>query len=171
MTTVPGRVMLVGEQPPRRWAEDERYRAKHSPMFPYPKGSAGHRLWEMSGLSRADYVYGLERVNLIPEWTVRWDSHRAIERARTLVFACKPSVAFLCGRRVATAFGLPEVDLPHKTTSGVLECELVAIPHPSGRCREYNDPRVGEWVRAEFERLEQVIAEWKERRMPMLWRE
>jgi len=58
--------------------------------------------------------------------------------------------------------------MPHKFSSGVLECDVICIPHPSGRCRAYNDPAVRAWVRSEFDELQPSIAEWAERRRALL---
>lgn len=126
------------------------------PMFPHPAASAGGRLHAMSGMPAEAYLGRLRRANLcrgaysVPE---------ARDRARTLYFehrsvhAPRPRLV-LCGRRVARAFleALGERDDPEWFRPGAWAgVDYVVVPHPSGRCREYNDPanraRAGEAVR------------------------
>lgn len=161
-------VLLVGEQPPERWLTDPVYREKHSPMFPYPPNSAGGRLFKVSDLGLGEYIHGLDRVNLIPTYK-RWDVKEARANAKALLRERQPSHVFLCGRRVASAFGFQEdTELPHKIRSGVADAHLIAIPHPSGRNHAYNNGKVCEWVRVEFEKVKPLLGDWAERRRLLL---
>lgn len=162
-----GRILLVGEQPPERWAHDATYRARHSPMFPYPKGSAGHRLWEITDYGLGNYVHGLERVNLIPEYRSKWSDKDANINAMSLVRCHAPSAIFTCGARVAAAFGY-EGTLPYRDASKVFECDMIYLPHPSGRCRTWNEPGIKEWVRKQFDEYKPVVQEWRDRRTELL---
>lgn len=157
------RVVLVGEMPPQRWALDARYRAGHSPLYPHPPNSAGARLKALSGLGYGEYIYGLERVNLMHEWSPSWNAAEARRRAMSIVTCLRPHTLILCGGRVATAFGVTET-LPLKFYSEVLECNVVAIPHPSGRCRLYNQDSIRQYVREAFDEVRPLLANWQERR-------
>jgi hypothetical protein len=163
-------ILLVGEQPPERWLVDLAYREKHSPMFPYPPNSAGGRLHRISDLSLGEYIHGLDRVNLIPEYK-KWNAREAIANAKALLRERKPTHVFLCGRRVACAFGVPEdAELPLKQRCDSIETHVIAIPHPSGRNHAYNNPRVCDWVRREFTKVKPILGDWAERRRMILTR-
>lgn len=114
------------------------------PMFPHPPGSAGGRLLAMSGMPVEAYLGRLVRVNLC-SGKFRLDEARG--SARALYYRWRtvgePAVRLvLCGRRVADAFARV-LEAPadpwfqRRYWAGI---EYAAIPHPSGRCREYNDP-------------------------------
>lgn len=117
------------------------------PMFPHPAGSAGGRLMAMSGMPVEAYLGRLRRVNLCRG---AFRIAEARERARELyltyrtVYAPHPRLV-LCGRRVASAFYdvLREhgaADIPWFERRAWAGIDYVAVPHPSGRCREYSDP-------------------------------
>lgn len=86
-----------------------------------------------------------------------WSLAQADERARTLTSViCPWDVVVLLGRKVADRVGkrfgiriptltrrLVEVDSP---TGGYTFC-LIMLPHPSGRCRDWNDPTAYESAR------------------------
>lgn len=138
--------LLVGEQPPPAGNPA-------LPLWPYPATSAGGRLRAMSGVPAGEYLMRLARVNLSRRPVATWDTSRARHRAHQLL-ATLPDGArvVLCGARARDA-ALGQVPwfeaavLP--ATRG--HVVAVAIPHPSGRAREYNDPdnrdRAGQAVR------------------------
>ena len=116
------------------------------PLFPHPERSAGHKLCEMSGVTRSAWLTRVERVNLLAEypkdgWRAGYAASQADNLGASLLLDRR---LILCGRRVAKAFGFKPADSPwlrwaycEKTRA-----EAVVIPHPSGRCREYNDPKM-----------------------------
>jgi hypothetical protein len=117
------------------------------PMFPHPAGSAGGRLLAMSGMPVEAYFGRLRRANLC-RGVFRVAEAR--ERARELyliyrtVYSPHPRFV-LCGRQVASAFYdvLREhggADIPWFERREWAGIGYVAVPHPSGRCREYSDP-------------------------------
>ncbi len=115
--------------------------SEHLPMFPWPEWSAGGRLLAMSGMPAAAYLGRLRRANVC---VGRYNIREARDTAEGLVARhggppTEPRVRFvLCGRRVGGAFELDDAEWFTKVERrGV---DMVVIPHPSGRNREYNDP-------------------------------
>lgn len=132
--------LIVGEQNP--YGSDA-----HFALYPRPEGSAGWRLChKVLGLSEDEYLGNFDRCNLCDG---RWDTWDARLSARTIVFV-RP-VAVLLGRKVASVFDLKKAQL--FTTERRGKCRLIILPHPSGRCRVWNDPtsfeRARELLRAE----------------------
>lgn len=123
--------LLVGEQP------GPKHNAK-LPLWPWPKGSAGARLHQMSGLGVAEYLTKLARVNLALRPTTKWDEAGAKSRAVHLLSTVPDGTRIvLCGARARDAFDLDGWFRPTRYT--LWDVSAVAIPHPSGRCREYNE--------------------------------
>jgi hypothetical protein len=150
------RVLLVGEDNP--YSDDPR-----QALWPSPSTSAGGRLQSrILGLSHQSY-YGLWRTNLCHG---EWNSNAARITAQFIVpvgmsSAAYPWLTIVClGRKVAAAFeDVLDVELkpwtwhPHWARSwddGApdLFANIVRIPHPSGRTRDWNDPRSIERARA-----------------------
>ncbi len=113
------------------------------PMFPLPSRSAGGRLLGYAGIPVEDYLGRLARRNLFAElgpWSTRTARLQAFQ-----IFWWLRNMAtgirrvLLLGGRVGAAFGLAEFWRPLKLERDLV---LVAIPHPSGKNRVYNDPDV-----------------------------
>lgn len=123
--------LLVGEQPGQ----------KHNPklpLWPWPKNSSGDRLMRMSGMDVVDYLTLLSRVNLALRPATTWDKEAARGRATHLLSTVPNGTRIvLCGARARDAFDLQ--DWFQSTKYVLWDVEAVAIPHPSGRSREYND--------------------------------
>lgn len=107
-------------------------------LYPSPPESAGGRLCRLvMGLSEDDYLRLFRRANLLA--TARWSAPAAREAAGKVDLSCG---AVLLGSRVARAFGLAArgpfsvVDFDSFSGSG----PIVLLPHPSGRCRAWNEP-------------------------------
>lgn len=110
-------------------------------LYPSPERSAGHNLCvKLLGLSRLRYLDLFDRVNLCPS---RWRAKEARENANYLLSSRPRFQAVLLGRKVAAAFRLE--DSPpysiHYFSEVLHSSWLVVLPHPSGLCREWNDPR------------------------------
>lgn len=125
----PRRPLLVGEDNPR--SADPTHA-----LLPYPDNCAGHRLSKILGLSRVEYMMIFDRVNLCLE---NWVAAEARERAAELDDGARPLV--LLGVKVTRAFGLP-------TAPFVQHANKLVFPHPSGRCRVWNDEGTRERARA-----------------------
>lgn len=160
-----GVVLLVGEQPPERMWNNPALREKINPLFPYPPRCAGARLHEISDYGLGEYIWGLERVNLIPEYR-KWIVREAVSRAKDLMNRYHPTIVFACGRRVATAFGLPEdAAMPTTIIQHVFQpaAKVHYIPHPSGRNHAYNDQEIRDRVRAMFAEARPLVQDWQDK--------
>lgn len=110
------------------------------PLFPLPRSSAGGRLIAYSRIAPARYLGAFLRRNLFRELPRAWDRGDARINAETLLAELRQRGIMrvvLLGTKVGAAFDLPEL-WSHGATS-LPTIELVTIPHPSGRCRVYND--------------------------------
>lgn len=101
-------------------------------LYHLPRSSSGNRFRVIAGLSDADYLRCLARRNLC---VGRWDNGVARRAAQELLAGVFESFVLL-GRRVADAFrvsyGFQVRGLGNKL--------LLSLPHPSGRCRAWNEP-------------------------------
>jgi hypothetical protein len=107
-------------------------------LIPSPVGSAGYRIYEMLraagtregvGISHVSYMDRFDRINMLNSSLWR--------------------IVVLCGKSVATTLsdGLKGLSFNINVRTH-RDFQYYLIPHPSGLCREYNDPamvrRVGE---------------------------
>lgn len=124
-------------------------------LYPHPPNCAGWRLWKMlserCGASQEDYYDGFERRNLIN--SLDWRRSEARPAAEKLVGKLEGRTVILLGAAVRDAFRLPPVLVKPVVDRGVTFRQL---PHPSGRCRWYNDPKhrklAGLLLEEEYER-------------------
>lgn len=122
------RPLLVGEANP--YGGDPYYA-----LFPFPENSAGGRLChKVLGLSQREYLSRFDRANLC---ATRWRAREARNSAIRIEVERAGFVAVLFGAKVARAFGLPftPFEPPVKRLM-----TFVVLPHPSGRCRAWNEP-------------------------------
>jgi hypothetical protein len=129
-------VVLVGEDPGRRGDPD-------CALYPLPRGCAGDKLRDLTCLSRRDYLATFVRVNLHREYPGRWSAPRARAAAEALAPALDGRLVVLLGARVREAFGWGiAADMAFEVREpGPGRRLLVAtVPHPSGRCRDWNPP-------------------------------
>lgn len=123
------RPLLVGEDNPH--STDPR-----AALFPRPRGGAGHRLCKILGMTGAEYLRAFERVNLCAgSWSeveARWSAERI-----GLTHLRHGGQVVLLGAKAARAFRLKYVPFRR---SRILPGILI-LPHPSGRCRTWNDVR------------------------------
>lgn len=131
--------LIVGELNP--YGSDPRYA-----LFPFPLHATGGRLRKILGLSLSAYMNGFDKMNLC---TGRWSQPEARRKAAEVMLQSRTPIVLL-GRKVAGAFfpaGPPEpFTVAHETRFSVAPVYL--IPHPSGMCREWNDPQAIPKVRA-----------------------
>lgn len=123
--------LLVGEDPGTQ--------VDGAPAF-IAEGSSGLRLAEW--LEVADARDACATVNLFDRRPDPWDRIDAASAARELLVRYEQRRLLLCGRKVAEAFGLRSAEpLVWTPLELVGTFRLVAyLPHPSGRCRWYNEP-------------------------------
>jgi len=108
-------------------------------LLPYDAGSAGHRLWKMSGMDLKTWLASFERVNLLPG--KRWDEREALRCAKKFLARRKGKPVIALGLQVRKALEASGGDL-----RGV-----VFLPHPSGRSLAYNSPQARQGLRAILE--------------------
>lgn len=109
-------------------------------LLPHPRGVAGWRLWRMvsdvSGIGRADYVRMTDRRNLLDSRD--WDPVAARPRAAALWDELQGRRVVVLGGSVRAALWLSSTTpASWRTDRGV---DWAYLPHPSGLCRDYNDP-------------------------------
>lgn len=140
------RGLVVGENPGPN--SDPR-----TPLFPSPAVSAAGRMLYYSGVTPADYLGRLERVNQCVGW---WCDGEAVMRLREIVKWLLlpenttrgfPPRVLLLGRKVQEIWGV-RGEFGFERWGGLQIC---FAPHPSGLNRAYNDDRnkarLGRYVR------------------------
>lgn len=126
-------------------------------LFPLPENAAGGRLQRLIlGVPRHAYMTDFDRVNLCRStWSVREARATAEFVAQAVTGPGRWDAVVLCGAKVTEAFrGLLAVptSAPFGTATGERphhpdgRYRVASIPHPSGRCREWN--RAGSYARA-----------------------
>ncbi len=151
------RPLLVGEDNP--YSRDPRYA-----LYPSPDHSAGGRLCRLiMGLSTKDYIRGFERVNLCAgEWSMREAKQTVCDlktdrwTSQIPAFGSDPDMVngrfphfiddkiVLLGAKVCEAFNSSYKPFEVARVSG---CVFAILPHPSGRCRAWNEPGAFERAR------------------------
>lgn len=133
-------VTLVGEVNP--YGTDPRYA-----LYCEPRTSAGGRLRMLLGLRRRTYM-ALRREDLC---SGSWDVRQARVRAKAIEDELRPVVVLL-GRKVAKAFGMATREaFTLAACCSDSPTKFVLLPHPSGLCREWNDPSAVTRARALLE--------------------
>ena len=112
-----------------------------------PRESSGNRLRRIMGLTDEQYVATVARVNLCDG--PRWDKKSARERFWDGVDFDRYALVVLLGQKVRAAVMGPPI---FQVARGVGNCHFTSIPHPSGRCRMWNDPGVVALARAALQR-------------------
>lgn len=115
-------------------------------LAPYPANCAGWRLWQMLNAvrltSRTEYMRAFDRRNVLHARA--WSRTQAREAGADLWRTLGGRRVVLLGVATLAAVGAPRtpwgvwVHPPRSLTSGPEAYCL--LPHPSGRCLEYNDP-------------------------------
>lgn len=122
-------------------------------LYPYPEGCAGHRLWRMLdeaahgpeygfAITKRQYLERFDRHNLL--YAREWSAADARRAADDLLPALRGRVAAILGTRTLKALCLVRPGGGNSwftwARNRELNLDYVLLPHPSGRCREYNDP-------------------------------
>jgi 8-oxo-dGTP diphosphatase len=114
-------------------------------LYDEPAASAGGRLRRLiCGIPSAEYL-NFPRYNLCAR---EWNAEIAAQRAADIRAAYPEHTLVLLGRKVAAAFSLGHLE----AFTWSAEDRALALPHPSGRCREWNEP-------VAFARARKVLAE------------
>lgn len=123
MKNLTGRLVVVGEADPRGGP----------PLDRSSPGRSGARLATILGLDGQSYDR-IIKVNLCGR---RWDRGEAMRSVGEVVRVHAGRVVVALGRKVASAMGH---EGPQFTARVVGKTVVVHLPHPSGRCRAWNDP-------------------------------
>lgn len=116
-----------------------------------PKGASGYRLWSMLAtealvreppftVSASDYEEGFDRYNLLDQEVFRHNDF-TIERYQFIMDRLEGRTVVMCGTNVPRALDLPHTGFHLEPRNTSLFTYFI-IPHPSGLCREYNDPEM-----------------------------
>lgn len=140
------RATLVGEDNPHSSRSD-------LALYPHPANCAGERLQRLVlGVSIKEYLLEFSRVNLCQK---RWSLREARETASQIKALGHHEPLVLLGAKVCQAFGVPYIPfvlIPWAFNGVPPKRDVVVLPHPSGRCRAWNEPGA-------FERARLVLTE------------
>lgn len=106
-------------------------------LYPHPPGCAGWNLRKYSGLTDEEYLARFDRRNILSQR--KWEKREALAAADVLREELGPRRVVLLGVEVAAIMRLPVSYAPfiwRRTEAGGW---WAGLPHPSGRCREWND--------------------------------
>jgi hypothetical protein len=126
MRVCEAKVIVVGELNP--YGADPRYS-----LWPEPRRAAGNRLRLIFGLTDLQYTRMLDRINLCAGV---WRLKAARAAAWDIQVLNPRAVIVLLGAKVRSAFDF-RGDLFTTVRAG--EQVMVGLPHPSGRCRLWNE--------------------------------
>ena len=141
------RPLLIGQAPGPRTRPD-------CPLFPFPTTSAGGRLKTIMGITRREYLSKFDRINLLPYFPGQHkrDDKFPMPVAKLAAAAIRPLLAgrtvILVGRNVADAFDHEGMFHAWSVWQARRRCPVTrdlghgvvaVVPHPSGRCRWYNE--------------------------------
>lgn len=117
-----------------------------------PRGASGHRLWLMlkdaanrraRNLQEEDYLKGFDRQNLMDSDQYSVQGWR--DRISKVKYGLKGRKVVMLGTKVPISLGLRHTGF-HMQPQTCLSFQYFVVPHPSGLCREYNDPSMRERV-------------------------
>jgi len=142
------RAVMVAESPAADWSGDPR----HLLAGPCFRRLAERVLWPGHPRAWVLYLTTFLRCNVVSRVLPpggSWPSVEAREGASEILRATRGLLPLvLLGRRAADAFRLPASQpIPGAWKSGII------LPHPSGRCRMWNDPEVVDASREAFATL------------------
>lgn len=139
--------VLVGELNPYGGTDDYA-------LYPAPEGCSGHRLCCLIfGMSRKDYLEAFGRVNLCEG---KWSSPKAKSAALALVDAQMDGGRLvLLGSKVCDAFAVKFEPFEVFDLHGI---DMLVLPHPSGRCRLWNQHDAFEMARQAVVAFAQELA-------------
>lgn len=142
-TTKRPKPLLVGELNP--YGSDPQFA-----LYPAPDGCSGHRLCRLVlGMTRRAYLDSFERVNLCEG---RWSMYEASKRMQE--YRTHGAAIILLGAKVSAAFEITPYQ-PFTLHDGG---KTLVLPHPSGLCRLWNEPRAFERARGLVARVAPEVA-------------
>ena len=119
-------------------------------LYPAPVGCAGHRLWRMLAetaehhgdepITRQHYIEAFDRRNVLS--AREWSAAEARRAAGALRTELRGRVVGVLGVATLKALRLPRHPWGKWVNIVSEDLRYVLLPHPSGRCHEYNDPEM-----------------------------
>lgn len=124
-------------------------------LLPHPRGSSGWNLWRMArdvcGVSRAEFRRSFDFVNLCDDQV--WCPLAARRKYEALESAWQGRRVVLLGAAVLGVLRQTRPSSGLKWQSHASGYQWCWAPHPSGLCREYNDPMARRAVGLRLEEL------------------
>lgn len=120
-------------------------------LYPDPPRCAGWNLWQLTGLTKEGYLDSFERMNLMSGRI--WSPEDARKGADVLREQLAGRTVVMLGEDVARLMWLGIRDPSYTWRSKPEGGWWAKIPHPSGRCRHWNDPLEREMARIFFREL------------------
>lgn len=110
-------------------------------LYPSPVNCTGWRVWQLlqgadPSISDEQYLLGFDRRNVLSART--WSAREARAAGAELMDEISGRTIVVLGVETCRALGLPRSPWAEWASHGATRCVL--LPHPSGRCREYNEP-------------------------------
>lgn len=135
-------------------------------LYPYPARSAGANLMRIAGIPRSRWLDLFERRNVLPG--AQWTHAAARSAGRVLRDELHERCVIILGSEVCEVVW-PEALMSrpyqwqrHQTRSGGVFGTLggwwARLPHPSGRCRDWNSDWHRAAARVFFEELDDAVA-------------
>jgi hypothetical protein len=126
-------------------------------LYPAPPGCAGWNLRKYSGLTDHEYLARFDRRNILSQR--KWEKREALAAADALIEELRGRRVVILGVETAVIMRLSHLQaFRWQEAPGGGSGQWSRIPHPSGLCREWNDPL----VRACAEVFLQEVAAWQD---------
>ena len=139
------KILLVGESNPHNVSP-------YLVMYPYPRGSAGYRLCvDILGMRVNEYLDKFVGMNICKK---HWDQKEARFNG-DIMMESRLHPMILLGSKVCRALKVPFAPFTVKDCG--LSWPYAVLPHPSGRCRLWNEPRAPARARECVGKLESIV--------------
>lgn len=103
-----------------------------------PNTGAGARLFQLSGMTQAEYTGAFDRINLLDD--PEWDLGKGKLSAREMRKRLKGRTIIVLGNQAWTALALPKANWFENVFAD--DAIWYLIPHPSGKNLMYNKPAI-----------------------------
>ena len=107
-------------------------------LYPDPPRCAGWNLWQLSGLTKEGYLEKYERRNMLDK--LSWSRSDAQKGAEALRAELATRTVVLLGNDVSRLMWVGDIEKDYVWRQKKEGGWWARMPHPSGRCRWWNDP-------------------------------